>query len=144
MKLKILPQAFSFFQRILSVFFSTWKHSLQVPLKFWDQWVSLWVKAQPPSPQPFPWIFGRTGVALGLKSQQLVTSGFTSAIKLPRPVSAEKLEMLCPEAAQRTDELPAKGRAVHHTCLQLLPNLLASFPANSRVFLCYTINQVLF
>lgn len=52
---------------------------------------------------------------------------------------------LCPAAARRTDEVPAKAEpSVHHTHLQLLLNLLASFPANSRVFLCCAINQVSF
>lgn len=31
---------------------------------------------------------------------------------MPRPVSGEKLVTLCPAAAHRTDELPAKGKAV--------------------------------
>lgn len=39
---------------------------------------------------------------------------------------------------------PKAAHSVHQPHLQLLPNFLASFPANSRVFICCTINQVSF
>lgn len=35
---------------------------------------------------------------------------------MPRPVSGEKLVTLCPAAAHRTDELPAKGSTVRPSC----------------------------
>lgn len=61
----------------------------------------------PPSPQES----GGTEAAPDLLSQQLVTSECTLAIKMLRLVSGGRLVTLCPAAAHRTDELPAKGSA---------------------------------
>lgn len=84
----------------------------------------------------------------GLELLLICSPSCQSPVSVPQPGQCQDLfleEGLCRSDLQLHTERgncqPKAAQSVHHTHLQLLPNLLASFPTNSRVFPC-TINQV--
>lgn len=105
-----LQEASSFFQGSLSVGLSSSKRSLQVPLETQHQ--SAWVLARLPLPSAFPLRIWKgwscSWFAPPVASHQRVCLSHESA----KTSFWRRLVLLCPAAAPRAEELPAKGSAV--------------------------------